>query len=142
VYRITLVGEVLQDNCLLKWYHIPVVQTITNVHAWQLSAYASVPCTHTLAAKQVMARLSGQMITCEYKYDGERSQIHLQPDGTLRFFTRNSEEATSKYPDLIPVMRHAAAEGVTSYVLDSEVCLDCNAFCSLACSKDAKEQDL
>ncbi|KAG5191094.1 ATP-dependent DNA ligase [Tribonema minus] len=70
---------------------------------------------------KVMARLSGQLVTCEFKYDGERSQIHLLPDGKLRFFTRNSEEATSKYPDLIPVMQAAAGEGVTSYVLDSEV---------------------
>jgi DNA ligase 1 len=69
----------------------------------------------------VLARLSGQLITCEYKYDGERAQIHLQQNGALSFFTRNSENATGRYPDLIPEMKAAAKEGITDYIIDAEV---------------------
>lgn len=39
------------------------------------------------------------------RYDGVRAQIHLLPDGTLRFFSRNSKDSSSELPDLIPVMQ-------------------------------------
>lgn len=39
------------------------------------------------------------------RYDGVRAQVHLMPDGSLRFFSRSSKDSSSELPDLIPVMK-------------------------------------
>jgi DNA ligase-1 len=53
----------------------------------------------------VLRRLSGQWFTMEYKYDGERAQVHLLKDGTVKIFSRNSEDNSLKYPDLMGVVK-------------------------------------
>ncbi len=50
---------------------------------------------------QVLERLQGKKFTCEYKYDGERTQIHKLADGTVKIFSRNLEDTTPKFPDII-----------------------------------------
>ncbi len=37
----------------------------------------------------------------EYKYDGERVQAHLLPDGGVKLFSRRHEDITSQFPDLV-----------------------------------------
>ena len=75
----------------------------------------------TKEMKEVLTRLSGLAFTMEYKYDGERAQVHLLSDGTVKIFSRNSEDNSEKYPDLKDVVKRARCNGLVSCVLDAEV---------------------
>jgi len=70
--------------------------------------------------KEVLRRMQGLHFTMEYKYDGERAQVHLLPDGSFKIFSRNSEDTTTKYPDLLAVLPQALRPGTTSFVIDAE----------------------
>ena len=50
-----------------------------------------------------------------------RPQVHRLEDGTIKIFSRNMEDMTSKYPDMIEVLPSAIQPHVTSFVIDSEV---------------------
>lgn len=58
----------------------------------------------TKAISEVLDRFEGKKFTCEYKYDGERAQVHYS-NGKLSVFSRNSEDMSVKYPDLIEHMQ-------------------------------------
>ncbi|EPY35091.1 DNA ligase 1 [Angomonas deanei] len=69
----------------------------------------------------VLDRFQGKSFTSEYKYDGERAQIHFD-NGKFHIFSRNSETHTGKYPDVISFLPQAFDHAkVTSFILDSEV---------------------
>jgi DNA ligase-1 len=53
----------------------------------------------TKAITEVLDRFEGKSFTCEYKYDGERAQVHFLEDGSIKVFSRNSLDMTSKYPE-------------------------------------------
>lgn len=55
----------------------------------------------TKAITEVLTRFEGRNFTCEYKYDGERAQVHILEGGKVRVFSRNSEDMSAKYPDLV-----------------------------------------
>ncbi|GJJ13777.1 hypothetical protein Clacol_008034 [Clathrus columnatus] len=74
----------------------------------------------TKALGEVLDRFENKPFTCEYKYDGERAQIHRLSDGTLAVFSRNSEDMSKKYPDLVEQIPRCIKEGVESFVLDAE----------------------
>uniref|UniRef100_M4CJ01 ATP-dependent DNA ligase family profile domain-containing protein n=1 Tax=Brassica campestris TaxID=3711 RepID=M4CJ01_BRACM len=54
-------------------------------------------------------------------YDGQRAQIHLLLDGTVRIFSRNGDETTSKFPDLVDVIKQFACPAAETFMLDAEV---------------------
>lgn len=73
-------------------------------------------------------RFEKEQFTCEWKYDGERAQIHVptasdgaSPDlAGARVFSRNQEDNTSKYPDVLRRLPALLKQSVTSCVLDAE----------------------
>ncbi|EGG20126.1 DNA ligase I [Cavenderia fasciculata] len=74
----------------------------------------------TTGITQVLDRFQEMEFTCEFKYDGERAQIHLTEDGKISIYTRNLEDYTGKYPDIIANVKRFIGEGVTSFILDCE----------------------
>ncbi|KIM22746.1 hypothetical protein M408DRAFT_332788 [Serendipita vermifera MAFF 305830] len=74
----------------------------------------------TKAIGEVLDRFEGKKFTCEYKYDGERAQVHFLENGTVSVFSRNSEDMSKKYPDLVDQLPRCFKEGVKSFVFDAE----------------------
>lgn len=77
---------------------------------------------------EVLSRFEGDSFTCEYKYDGERAQLHVPagetgggPDlSAARVFSRNQEDTTTKYPDVLGRLPRLLGPDVSSCVLDAE----------------------
>ncbi|XP_061587850.1 DNA ligase 1 [Cololabis saira] len=74
----------------------------------------------TKGVGEVLKKFDEAAFTCEYKYDGERAQIHILESGEVRIFSRNQEDNTSKYPDIISRIPKVKKGTVVSCVLDSE----------------------
>lgn len=92
---------------------------------------------------EVLKRCGQSEFACEYKYDGERAQvtrfdfvlrkntrwtnglwishkIHLKESGEICIYSRNSENNTSKYPDVIERIPNAFQSDVKCLILDAE----------------------
>lgn len=62
------------------------------------------------------------MFLCEYKYDGERIQFHQLDDGSIKIFSRNSEDMTEKYPELTGFSQfYKNGSNVENLIIDGEV---------------------
>lgn len=70
---------------------------------------------------EVAERLTGKRFTGEWKYDGERAQIHVVSRDQILVYSRNSENMTEKYPDVVKVVQESLAEDVQSCIIDSEL---------------------
>lgn len=76
---------------------------------------------------EVFKKIGDSTFTCEFKYDGERAQIHFERkecDGDsmidISIYSRNQENNTSKYPDIISRINTVVDENVKSFILDCE----------------------
>lgn len=95
----------------------------------------------TKSITEVLDRFEGKDFTCEYKYDGERAQIHyVAPEAMSEFpaagntltkdpkafnglaaiFSRNSEDLSKKYPDILEKLNTWIKPTTKSFVLDCE----------------------
>ena len=93
----------------------------------------------TKSIGEVLDRFEGKDFTCEYKYDGERAQIHFvshdsetdyaaavapsegkSERGVSNIFSRNSEDLSKKYPDILAKLPTWVKKGTKSFVLDCE----------------------
>lgn len=92
----------------------------------------------TKSITEVLDRFEGKTFTCEYKYDGERAQIHYVAEdspqqyassgkgpgkstkGLSAIFSRNSEDLSKKYPDILEKLHTWIKPETKSFVLDCE----------------------
>nr|XP_022919673.1 DNA ligase 1 [Onthophagus taurus] len=74
----------------------------------------------TKGVQEVLQRFDGFKFTCEWKYDGERAQIHISKEGVVNIYSRNQENNTTKYPDIISRLPNCKSELVESCILDCE----------------------
>ncbi|KAF1973450.1 ATP-dependent DNA ligase [Bimuria novae-zelandiae CBS 107.79] len=70
---------------------------------------------------EMLTKLQGRDFSCEYKYDGQRAQVHCDENGKVTIFSRHLEVMTDKYPDLVALVPKIRGEGVSSFILEGEV---------------------
>lgn len=70
---------------------------------------------------EMLTKLQGRDFSCEYKYDGQRAQVHCDERGKVSIFSRHLELMTDKYPDLVALIPKIRGEGVGSFILEGEV---------------------
>ena len=70
---------------------------------------------------EMLTKLQGRDFSCEYKYDGQRAQVHCDDTGKVSIFSRHLEVMTDKYPDLVRLVPTIRGEGVSSFILEGEV---------------------
>lgn len=69
----------------------------------------------------MLTKLQGREFGCEFKYDGQRAQVHCDDRGQVTIFSRHLEVMTDKYPDLVALVPNIRGEGVSSFILEGEV---------------------
>ena len=70
---------------------------------------------------EMLTKLQGRDFSCEYKYDGQRAQVHCDSNGKVSIFSRHLELMTDKYPDLVALMPKIRGNGVQSFIMEGEV---------------------
>jgi len=70
---------------------------------------------------EVGERMAGKRFTGEWKYDGERAQIHVVNRDKIQVYSRNSENMTEKYPDVVQAVKESLSEDVQSCIIDAEL---------------------
>lgn len=69
-------------------------------------------------AGEVMRRV-GEEAWIEDKYDGIRAQLHLEPDGTIRLFSRDLNDVTRSFPEVVEAAARLRDEA--PMVIDGEL---------------------
>ncbi|CAA0840174.1 DNA ligase 1 [Striga hermonthica] len=75
----------------------------------------------TKGVSEIVEKFQDMEFTCEYKYDGERAQIHYMENGSVEIYSRNAERNTGKFPDVVATIERLKKPSVTSFVLDCEL---------------------
>ncbi|KAI9823284.1 MAG: hypothetical protein M1832_002508 [Thelocarpon impressellum] len=70
---------------------------------------------------EMLTKLQGRDFSCEFKYDGQRAQVHCDDRGKVSIFSRHLELMTDKYPDLVAMVPQIRGEGVGSFIMEGEV---------------------
>lgn len=107
-----------------------LVPALLNGGVWNLSKTCNftpgIPIGPMLAkptkgVSEILNKFQGLEFTCEYKYDGERAQIHYMEDGSVEIYSRNAERNTGKFPDVVLTVSRIKKPSVRSFILDCEL---------------------
>ena len=80
------------------------------------------PATSVAALVRALAGPDAEHgIAAEFKYDGQRAQVHRLPSGAVRIFSRKLDEITQKYPDVVEAVRRAQSDDACSYICECEI---------------------
>ncbi|KAL2866965.1 putative DNA ligase I [Aspergillus lucknowensis] len=99
------VTEELISRCGLQ-LHVPLMPMLGSI---------------TRDLSEMLTKLQGRDFTCEFKYDGQRAQVHCDEEGRVSIFSRHLETMTEKYPDLVSLVSQIRGESVSSFILEGEV---------------------
>ncbi|KAJ6670374.1 DNA LIGASE 1 [Salix viminalis] len=75
----------------------------------------------TKGVSEIVTKFQDMEFTCEYKYDGERAQIHYLENGSVEIYSRNAERNTGKFPDVVAVISRLKRPSASSFILDCEL---------------------
>ncbi|KAG7950344.1 hypothetical protein I3843_13G107400 [Carya illinoinensis] len=75
----------------------------------------------TKGVSEIVNKFQDMEFTCEYKYDGERAQIHYMDNGSVEIYSRNAERNTGKFPDVVIAISRLKKPSIQSFVLDCEL---------------------
>uniref|UniRef100_A0A5B6ZWV9 DNA ligase n=1 Tax=Davidia involucrata TaxID=16924 RepID=A0A5B6ZWV9_DAVIN len=75
----------------------------------------------TKGVSEIVDKFQDVEFACEYKYDGERAQIHYMENGSVEIYSRNAERNTGKFPDVVIAVSRLKKSLVKSFVLDCEL---------------------
>ncbi len=124
-----LKGRAFRDKLERKYNIFPDIGRIAKIVAEkgfegleEIKLTLGIPVRPMLAqrlrsAQEIMDKI-GPKVFAEFKYDGERMQIHVWKDGKVQIFSRRLENITDPYPDV----REFVSKAVEGHdvVLDSE----------------------
>ena len=66
---------------------------------------------------EMLTKLQGRDFSCEYKYDGQRAQVHCDTDGNVSIFSRHLELMTDKYRKSISQVENSITLVLSAYSL-------------------------
>jgi DNA ligase-1 len=70
------------------------------------------------SAAEILEKMDGRCAV-EYKYDGERVQVHRASDGAIALFSRRLENISGHYPDIVELAFHGIES--KSYIVEGEI---------------------
>ncbi|KAK9271968.1 hypothetical protein L1049_002335 [Liquidambar formosana] len=112
-----------------------------------LSMVPGIPIKPMLAkisngVRQALKFFQNKAFTCEYKYDGQRAQIHKLVDGSVSVFSRKGDETTSRFPDLVNTIKESCKPAAVTFILDAEVvAIDRKNGCKLMSFQELSSRD-
>ena len=83
------------------------------------------PCKSVAEVLDIFRTEQRAPFECEYKYDGQRAQIHFKGGGEFKIFSRHSDEVTAKWEaDVVPFLADSVTRSdleKTPFIIDVEI---------------------
>ncbi|KNA23525.1 hypothetical protein SOVF_024140 [Spinacia oleracea] len=123
-------GKIVKEVYSVVPVYDKIVPALLHDGVWNLSKTCNftpgVPIGPMLAkpatgVSEIIDKFQDMVFTCEYKYDGERAQIHFMEDGSVEIYSRNAERNTGKFPDVVAALSRFKKPSVNSFILDCEI---------------------